>query len=194
MANICSNQYKFIFSDETKAKKFFVFVEGETTDTSSSVYELGIKAGIKNAKNRDIREWVDNAFINFKKQNVVQITTESKWTPCPNAWVDIATTFDENVGVTYEAEEPGCGIWASNDPELIGQYVLDPIFDSGFLEIDELDYGIVNPEWVVSLLKKLLGEKTYDINLLLEKLKKSKYKDVLFIHEIEDTPISDWGE
>lgn len=191
MANICSNEYKFIFSDEVKAKKFYDFVEKAP---ENSVYELGIQADIQNAKDRDVREWITDASINFTNPNVVGVATESKWTPCPNAWNDIAKTFDEDVEVFYEAEEPGCCIWASNDPELVGQYVLDPIFDSGFLEIDELGHGAVNPEWVVSLLQKLLGEKTDDLDLLLEKLKKSKYKDALFIHEIVDTPISDWGE
>ena len=52
MANICSNSYRFIFSDGEKAKKFLNFVN---TSDQNSVYEMGIKAGIKNAERRDVR-------------------------------------------------------------------------------------------------------------------------------------------
>ena len=117
MANICSNDYHFIFSDAEKAKKFLDFVN---TSDQNSVYEMGIKAGIKNAEGRDVREWVEDAYtISPSDPREISVATESKWTPCPNTWEDIAKTFDENVIVYYEAEEPGCEIYASNDSDYV---------------------------------------------------------------------------
>lgn len=195
MANICSNQYRFVFSKKEAARKFLDFVEKETAE-SSSVYELGIKAGIANAENRDVREWEDSIFIRSPKTpREVVVTSESKWTPCPNAWADIAATFDEGVETYYEAEEPGCGIWASNDPEFVEKFVIDPCYGEGFPEIDALDYGIYDYGETVRIIENLLGEEVDvldDLDRLIKKLKASKYKDVLYIHEIVDQPISDW--
>lgn len=196
MANICSNQYRFVFSKAEAAKRFVEFVKKETEE-NSSVYMLGIKAGIAAANNRDVREWEDTvSFRSPENQKEVIVYSESKWTPCPNAWNDIAKTFDEEVKTYYEAEEPGCNIWASNDPELVGKYVVDPCQGEGYPEIDRLDYGIRDYEEVAKILDRLLvnegAEILDDLETLLAKLKTSKYKDVLYIHEIIKQPLEDW--
>lgn len=198
MANICSNQYRFVFSTEEAAKKFVEFVKKETEE-NSSVYLLGIKAGIADANNRDVREWEDTvSFRSPENKKEVMIYSESKWTPCPNAWNDIAKTFDERVATYYEAEEPGCGIWASNDPDFIGKFVVDPCVGEGFPEIDKLNYGVYDYEEVVKILNRLLTGKGAgildDLETLLSKLKASKYKDVLYVNEIIEQPLSDWKQ
>ena len=88
MANICSNSYRFVFSDGEKAKKFLNFVN---TSDQNSVYDMGIKAGIKNAEGRDVRQWVEGAYIRSPVDpHEIGVATESKWTACPNAWEDIS--------------------------------------------------------------------------------------------------------
>lgn len=189
MANICSNEYKFIFSDGVKAKKFYDFVEKAP---ESSVYELGIQAGILNAKNRDVREWITDASINFTDLSVVGVATDSKWVPCPNAWVDIAKTFDEYVIVYYEAEEPGCEIYASNDPDYIGHYIIDVCDDSDFPEGVDLEWGPHSRAETISALQKLLETDDDNLSVLLYKLGNSKYDEAVYIHEITYSNISDW--
>lgn len=66
MANICSNIYRFIFSDGEKAKKFLDFIN--SSDSDKSVYNLGVKAGIKNAEGRNVREWIDDSEISKKRR------------------------------------------------------------------------------------------------------------------------------
>lgn len=192
MANICSNTYLFIFSDKEKAKKFLDFVENP--DCKGSVYELGIKANIEDAENRDVREWVQDAHVvSPTAPNKIGVMTDSKWTPSPNAWQDIARTFDEDVTVYYEAEEPGFEIFASNDPDYVGCYIIDVCDDSN-LPND------VDPEWVnsrdetISTLQKLLGTDEDDMSVLLYKLRNSKYGETVYVHEIVYSPISDWAE
>ena len=192
MANICSNDYHFIFSDAEKAKKFLDFVE--SSDHEGSVYEMGIKANIEDAENRDVREWVQSAYVvSPTAPNEIGVMTDSKWTPYPNAWEDIAKTFDENVIVHYEAEEPGCGIYASNDPDYVGHFIIDVCDDSDFPEGVSLEWGPHSREETISALQKLLETDDDDLSALLRKLGNSKYSEAVYVHEIEYTPISDWA-
>lgn len=185
MANICNNQYEFVFSDEEKAKRFLDFINKD-----ASVYELGVAAKIDRAEKRDVRESIYHAEID---KSTVNVYTESKWTPCPNAWEDIAKTFDENVIVYYEAEEPGCEIYASNDPDYVGHFIIDVWDDSDLPEGVDLKYVIYSRVETISILQKLLKTDTDNMSVLLYKLGNSKYKEVVFVHEIEYTPISDWA-
>ena len=192
MANICSNDYHFIFSDAEKAKKFLDFVE--SFDHDGSVYEMGIKANIEDAENRDVREWVQSAYVvSPTAPNEIGVMTDSKWTPYPNAWEDIAKTFDENVIVYYEAEEPGCEIYASNDPDYVGHFIIDVCDDSDFPEGVSLGLGPHSRAETISALQKLLETDDDDISALLRKLVNSKYSEAVYVHEIEYTPISDWA-
>ena len=192
MANICSNDYHFIFSDAEKAKKFLDFVE--SFDHDGSVYEMGIKANIEDAENRDVREWVQSAYVvSPTAPNEIGVMTDSKWTPYPNAWEDIAKTFDENVNVYYETEEPGCEIYASNDPDYVGHFIIDVCDDSEFPEGVSLGWGPHSRAETISALQKLLEADDDDISALLHKLVNSKYSEAVYVHEIEYTPISDWA-
>ena len=191
MANICSNIYHFIFSDEEKAKKFLDFIE--TSNCEGSVYELGIKANIEDAENRDVREWVENAYVvSPATPNKIGVLTDSKWTPCPNAWQDIAKTFDKDVIVYYEAEEPGCEIYDSNDPDYVGRFIIDVCDDGDFPEGVDLEWGPHSREETVSSLQKLLETDEDNLSVLLHKLKSGKYSEAVYVHEISYTPISDW--
>ena len=191
MANICSNIYHFIFSDEEKAKKFLDFIK--TSNCEGSVYELGIKANIEDAENRDIREWVGNAYVvSPATPNKIEVWTDSEWTPCPNAWQDIAKIFDENVIVYYKAEEPGCEIYKSNDPDYVGRFIIDVCDDSDFPEGVYLERGPHNREETISSLQKLLETEDDTLLVLLYKLESGKYSEAVYVHEIEYTPISDW--
>lgn len=191
MANICSNIYHFIFSDEEKAKKFLDFIE--TSNCEGSVYELGIKANIEDAENRDVREWVENAYIvSPATPNKIGVLTDSKWTPCPNAWQDIAKTFDKDVIVYYEAEEPGCEIYDSNDPDYVGRFIIDVCDDGDFPEGVDLEWGPHSREETISSLQKLLETDDDNLSVLLHKLESGKYSEAVYVHEISYTPISDW--
>lgn len=193
MANICTNQYKFIFGDEEKAKKFFDFIGDGSSDCSdNSVYNLGIAAKIENAEHRDIREWIDDKDISGSS---VRVNTQSKWTPCPNAWRDIARTFDEDVEVFYEAEEPGCEIFDSNDPGLVGKYVYD-FWDmpEGSIASYCCDAGVADEQQMMEILQDALSTKIQDLETLLSLIDSKGLSDNISVHRIEYLSIDDWAE
>lgn len=192
MANICSNNYQFIFSNGEKAQRFFDFIQ--SPDHKGSVYEMGVKANVKNIENRDVREWVEDAYIASSVIHEVKVSTSSKWVPCPKTWEDIAETFDEDVIVYYEAEEPGCEIYASNDPDYIGHFVIDICDESVLIKGIDFEPGtyIYSSAETVSVLQDLLKTDNEDISILLYMLKHSKHGEVVYVHEIEYSPISDW--
>lgn len=187
MANICDNQYKFIFKDEKKTKRFLDFINKD-----ASVYELGVAAKIDKAEKRDIRESIYHAEID---KNAVNVYTESKWTPCPKAWRDIARTFDEGVEVFYEAEEPGCEIFASNDPYFVGKYVYD--FWNASEELEACGYdetGTVDEEQLVKILQAVLHTKTKHLETLMILMGDKGFADDFSLHQIEYCSIDDWDE
>lgn len=188
MANICTNQYKLVFENKEKAERFFAFINGETT----SVYDLGIAAKIENAEKRNIREWITGT---VSSKNSVSVTTESKWTPCPKAWRNIAQAFDKNVDVFYEAEEPGCEIYDSNDPELIGKYVYD-FWDmpEGSICSHCCDAGVADERQMTEILQNALDTKVQDLETLLNLIDAKGLSDNISIHRIEYLSIDDWAE
>ena len=200
MDNICSNIYRFIFSDKEKAKKFLDFVEASNNDNDKGLlYLLSIKANIKNAtfrdaikndKIRDTREQVTYAY--FLSDTEIGAMTDSEWSPCPNAWQDIAKTFDENVIVYYETEEPDCGIYASNDPDYISHYIISVSGDSYLPDGFPVDHLNTHEE-IISVLQELLGTYESDLSALLYILKNSEYGNSVFVHEITYAAISDWS-
>lgn len=187
MANICDNQYRFVFGNEEKAKRFLDFINKD-----ASVYELGVAAKIDGAEKRDVRESIYYAEID---KNTVNVYTESKWTPCPNAWRDIARTFDDGVEAFYEAEEPGCVIFASNDPRFVGKYVYDFWNVPEGLKACHCDEtGIADKEGLIKVLQAALGTKTQDLEDLLLLMIEKGFADDFSVHEIEYRPIEDWDE
>lgn len=201
MANFCSNIYHFVFSDKEKAEKFLDFVSTSDNDKDKGLlYQLSIKTNknatfrdvIKIDKIRDVGERVTYAYRLSLTAPKIGVTTDSKWTPCPNAWNDIAKTFDENVIVYYETEEPDCGIYASNDPDYVGHYVIDVCDDIDLP--DDLPAGHPHTYGeTVSVLQELLGTYESDLSALLYILKNSEYGNSVFVHEITYSSISDWS-
>lgn len=200
MNNICSNIYRFVFSDKEKAKKFLDLVEASNNgNDKGSLYKISIKAKIKNATFRDVikNEKIRDAgeqvtYFYCLSDTEIGIMTDSEWQPCPNAWQDIAKTFDKNAIVYYETEEPDCGIYSSNDPDYVGHYNIrvsnDSYLPDGF-PIDHLN----THEEIVSVLQELLGTYESDLSALLDVLKNSEYGNSVFVNEITYSSISDWS-
>lgn len=187
MANICNNQYEFVFKSENRAKEFLDFINKDV-----SVYELGVAAKIDRAEERDVRESIYYAEID---KNTVRVYSESKWTPCPKAWRDIARTFEDGVEVFYEAEEPECGIFNSNSPKFVGKYVYDFWNAPEGLRACHCDEsGVADQEGLIKVLQAALGAKTQDLETLLLLMYEKGFADNFSVHKIKYMSIEDWDE
>lgn len=70
------------------------------------------------------RGWVDYAEI--KDENTLEVWVEDAWSPHLTAFVKLANRFGADE-LIYSAEEPGCEIYITNDPELVGK----PVYEEG---------------------------------------------------------------
>lgn len=123
------------------------------------------------------------------------ISTETAWTPKMNMWRMINDQYNLGLEIIYYAEEPGIGIFVSNDPTEVGYYlvnVYEPdekivavIGDDGFYEHCTEDY-------VVSILQRILDVNITDINRLLSLFEESDYSCCMSIHTIEYADVEEW--
>ncbi len=57
--------------------------------------------------------------------DMFQVYTETAWGPMMAMWSDLIETYCPTSELLYSAEEPGCGVYVTNDPDLEGKYCLD---------------------------------------------------------------------
>lgn len=198
MANICSNNYRFIFKDEATATKFSDFVAAQVATDSQGFPGYAdtriIKQAVAGKGNCDseIRESIYGAYIERPSPNEVTLYGESCWIPCPRSWQLIAKSFDEDARVFYFATEFGCDICHSNDPDEVGKVIFD-LYDESLLpdwfrpEPDQISGGLAT-----NMLRKLLGNPTGDLGSLIEEFEESEYAKGTSIHVVKYRPICDW--
>lgn len=198
MANICSNNYRFIFKDEATATKFSDFVAAQVATDSQGFPGYAdtriIKQAVagKGSCDPEIRESIYGAYIERPSPNEVALYGESCWIPCPRSWQLIAKSFDDDARVFYFATEFGCDICHSNDPDEVGKVIFD-LYDESLLpdwfrpEPDPISGGLA-----ASMLRKLLGNPTGDLYSLIEEFEESEYAKGASIHVVEYRPICDW--
>lgn len=68
---------------------------------------------------------VDN-LVGEKNLASFAIETESAWKPMIAMWQTIARTFSDRIKILYTSEEPGTGIYMTNDPVMRGWYHVNP--------------------------------------------------------------------
>ena len=197
MANICSSNYRFIFKDEATATKFSDFVASQVAPNYQgfSGYDTrSIKQAVVGKGDRDseIRESIYGAYIERPNPNEVTLYGDSCWVPCPRSWQLIAESFDEDVQVFYFATEFGCDICHSNDPDEVGKVIFDVYDESVLPDWFRPEPDPISGELAASMLRKLLGNPTGDLDSLIAKFERSEYAKGASIHVVEYRPICDW--
>ena len=90
------------------------------------------------------------------------IETSTAWSPMLRMWVELVNKFIPNADITYTAEEPGCGIHYTNDPDLEGKYILDSWDDD-----IESDYEIEEIT-LIKMLQRIIGTNETNIDELIK--------------------------
>lgn len=126
--------------------------------------------------------------------NEVTIFAEDAWAPHPQLLVDFVHDYDEEAQIYYTAEEPGCEIYCTNDPDEVGHIYI------------ECDFNGLSPEWerfidrhedcrqddLVEDLCKMLGKKG-TLEELTKEMREQNPDAYINIHTYEYVPLEDWN-
>lgn len=106
--------------------------------------------------------WIENGTLH--------IDTETAWSPMLQMWVKILDKYLPDAEWVYEAEECGNGVQCTNDPDLMGKYVIDYYGDKDI----ESDWE-ASKEVVRLTLQELLDTTEIDVEKLIEMVYEDDY-------------------
>lgn len=121
--------------------------------------------------------------------NRLHIQTETAWTPMLLMWAKLIDKYLPGAELIFSAEEGGCGLYVTNDPDLEGKYVID-CFDYDKYKIE--NDSEVSEKYVKEVLQQLLNTTETDIDKLMDLFKKSDFTDGIYINKWEHSDISEW--
>ena len=115
--------------------------------------------------------------------------TDTAWCPMIEMWQRVVDKHLPGADIIFSAEEPGCGVYVTNDYDYDGKYVIDIYgdvpadFEEGWESMWE-----ANEETVIDFCQKALKTDETDINKLL---KASKELEWFAINKWEHCEVED---
>ena len=134
-----------------------------------------------------ISDLTDNEFF---------IETETAWVPMLSMWQAIIDKIAPGIETIYNAEEPGCEIFWTNDPEIYGSYWVD-VYDADHLQSNVKNVFGESNDYTESDLRKALleifpDEKTLSMEELICKLNNEyDVNEGMAIHEWFYVPVDE---
>lgn len=122
----------------------------------------------------------------YLSDNELVINTETAWVPMLKMWLKVLEKYLPNAELIYNAEECGCGLSYTNDPTLVGKYILDYYGDGGFESIWEAD-----KDTVIEVLQEMLDTMETSVERLIEMAYDNDLE--MSIHEWKYADASEWG-
>ncbi len=112
--------------------------------------------------------------------NKLLIYADTAWEPMLKMWVLIIYKYLQGAELLYTAQEPGCGLLATNNPSDINSYVLlSPQYDKWFIPKSD----------AVELMQKALGTDELNVDKLMEEFRE---KEDCYVMRCEYVPIEEW--
>lgn len=126
------------------------------------------------------------------EDNILSFYTETAWAPMLQ-WLKFVTDkYDPNAEIIYTAEEPGCGIYYSNDPTVIGTVYIDNWTGEAINGVDVESAYDCSADYAKETVKKLLPD--IDTNILsfdrINEILCDREMDVRF-HEWEECAVEE---
>ena len=128
-------------------------------------------------------EWVSLS----DDEDVLEINVASAWSPHLKPIEAMVEKYAPDSEMLYVAEEPGCCLYWTNDPEYIDQYVVDKWEDDSNLplELYNMDsYTYFSDDELRSFLRDVLNKPNAELKELLEVVDE-EYGDYLSINQYE---------
>ena len=187
MPNWCYSNITIVHPSEQKIKEFFAKIDSWSKTTYSSngfdCPEAGIRWLGNVVGNSGLAEWKkisDNRsdFVpNIRCRgsitdlsydgNHIDINTETAWVPMLDMWQRLVDKYLPGADIWYTAEEGGCGLYYTNDPDVIGKYYIDlwEVPDEFIKETSEYE---ATEDYTIKFLQRVLKTKETDIQKLLK--------------------------
>lgn len=188
MPNWCSTNIEIIHDNpnviETLYKKIEQWTGNNCVENSFGTSWLGnvvVGAGLCTADevaHTNIRCRGSICYMDLYHDRIM-IQTETAWAPMLRMWQLVVDKYAPEAEIIYTAEEPGCELYTTNDPTLVGKYIIDSCDD----RVENL-YDIEERE-LIDILQDLLNTKEADVNKLLDMLQDSEFSENVWIHQRE---------
>lgn len=121
----------------------------------------------------------------YRTGNELVISTETAWSPMLQMWVKVIEKYLPGAELIYNADECGFDINDTNDPALVGKYILDCYGD------EDIESDWEASEEVVRLtLQELLDTTETDVKKLIEMVYEGDYD--ISVRKWEYSDVSNW--
>ena len=198
MPNWCFATVKIYDNKEENIKNLFNLIKEWTKENAEPngfgtqwLGNIVIHSGIGSANDKKQNYISCKGSINYLElqNDHIYIEMTTAWTPCLKMWNMIAEKYlSEDYEILYTADEPGNGIFDTNDSDYIGTYSIE-----SYSDIDSEQ--CVSEDELKEYLKNFLNVSKQNISLdelikLNERLQ--PYEDYFSIRQWEEKPIESW--
>jgi hypothetical protein len=173
MPNWCSTNIIITHEDKNKTKELFDKIQEWTSrnyeDNGFGENWLGnIVIGSEiNKDNLSYRGVITSCEL---VNGQINIWEDTAWCPMLRMWQRVTDKHLPGADITFSAEEPGCGIYETNDYDYDGKYIIDIWKD----QPDDMSWESqweASEELVIEFCQEALKTKETDITKLLERAK-----------------------
>lgn len=193
MANRCTNLYWALCPTTEEANKLCKFLLGWYNTKKGYIDEIMKSVGIDPESIGNHRDYIDLEPYVKKGTTTVYFGTDSAWTPNPNTWQEICQKIIPECTLLYYAEEPGSGIFSSNNPDFYTKYYVDVYCEEAVWDANE-GSGIYSEEDVVTLLQEALSTREENIDKLLSRAEETDFGEgnSLIVEPIIYMSLNEW--
>lgn len=203
MPNWCYTNITIYHNDEEKLKAFYDKIEEWRSkpfkENDFDKYSMGWLGNI--VGNAGLAEWkkvgeregfVPNISCRGSIQtfelhgNRININTETAWCPMMQMWQKLCDKYLPDAEIFYMAEEPGCELFETNDPDVIGMYYIDIWEPPEEFEDEEPVYEAEEDD-TIEFLQRVLKTDESNIDKLI---KMANEADWFSVHRWEAADIS----
>jgi hypothetical protein len=195
MANLCSTDITLLSSDQAALKKIYDAIEQACSESSYGhawIGRIGEILGVNRVVNGGSYELdSDKAICSRSKvyqadleDGQLRIYCEDDWSPYLTIYLRILQKFLKDGKLLYTAIEEGCEVYCSNDPDVIGTYVIN-VYDDELEEME--DCWCISEEKVGKLIRKVMDTDETDIKKLVTMFEESDFEST--IHQIEEVEL-----
>ena len=124
-------------------------------------------SGIANPLDKDSPRCRGTLTSIYYEHEQINISTETAWAPMMQMWVMLCNKYLPDADIWFSAEEPGCELFESNDPDVIGKYYIDIWEPPEEFENEESMWD-AGEDVAIDFLQRVLKTDEKDINKLLE--------------------------